>query len=274
VVEDDHAVVEREAQVRNAAVVRRRVRQALDVAHGVVAGVADRPAAEPRQPRQVRRAVAGDEILEHFQRVGVTRLDPRLVAVLHADLLAVGLDPPERPAAEEAVPADLLAADDALEEEPAAVAAEFRERGHRRQRVGDELAVDGDDGVRTSEGSKLVERRTVTHGGLAGDTVRDSPSFRDRVEWSRSHGQEFAMSTVTIDAVLSEKLAKAGQEVPLAGPDGRQVGYFLSPQTYESMKKALYDWAFARVTTDDLRRALADPRRHSMEEVLKLVEGD
>ena len=49
VVEDDHAVVEGEAEVGQAAVVGRRVRQAFDVAHGVVGGVADGAAAEARQ---------------------------------------------------------------------------------------------------------------------------------------------------------------------------------------------------------------------------------
>ena len=59
VVEDDHAVVEGEAQVGQLAVVERRVRQALDIANGVVAGVADRAAGEARQARQGRGAVGG-----------------------------------------------------------------------------------------------------------------------------------------------------------------------------------------------------------------------
>jgi hypothetical protein len=82
------------------------------------------------------------------------------------------------------------------------------------------------------------------------------------------------MSTVTIDAALFEKLTQARREVPLAGPDGRQAGYFVPPETFEQMRKAIYDQAFAAVTVEDLRRSLADPRRHTMEEVLKLVEGD
>ena len=52
VVEDDHAVVEGEAEIRQTAIVRRRVRQALDIADRVVAGIADGAAAEARQARQ------------------------------------------------------------------------------------------------------------------------------------------------------------------------------------------------------------------------------
>ena len=56
VVEHDHVVVERERQVGQVAVVVRRVRQVLDVADRVVAGVADRAADERRQLRQLGHA--------------------------------------------------------------------------------------------------------------------------------------------------------------------------------------------------------------------------
>jgi hypothetical protein len=82
------------------------------------------------------------------------------------------------------------------------------------------------------------------------------------------------MSTVTIDAALFEKLTQTLLEVPLAGPDGRIAGYYVPPGTYQAMRKAFYDRLFAQVTIEDLNRSLADPRRHSMEEVLRLVEGD
>ena len=36
----------------------------------------------------------------------------------------------------------------------------------------------------------------------------------------------------------------------------------------------MYDWAKSQVTTEELRRALANPKRYSMADVLKLVEGD
>ncbi len=64
VVEDDHAVVEGEAQVGQAAVVGRRIGQPFDVADGVVARVADRSAAEARQARQRGRAIGGQSFLQ------------------------------------------------------------------------------------------------------------------------------------------------------------------------------------------------------------------
>ena len=54
VVEDDHAVVEGEAEVGQAAVVGRRVRQPFHITHGVIGGVADGAAAEARQAGNVR----------------------------------------------------------------------------------------------------------------------------------------------------------------------------------------------------------------------------
>ena len=69
VVEDDHPVVEGEREVGQAAVVGRGVRQVLDVADRVVAGVADRPPREPGEARHRGRAIAFDELLELGERV-------------------------------------------------------------------------------------------------------------------------------------------------------------------------------------------------------------
>ena len=69
-VEDDHAVVEGERQVGQAAVVGRGVGQVLGVADRVVGRVADRAAGEPGQAGQVDRPVAVDQALEVAERVG------------------------------------------------------------------------------------------------------------------------------------------------------------------------------------------------------------
>lgn len=82
------------------------------------------------------------------------------------------------------------------------------------------------------------------------------------------------MSPVTIDAALFEKLTPILCELPLAGPDGRLAGYFVPSGTYDAMRKALYDQLLTEVTVEDCRRALANPIRHSMDEVMKLVEED
>src|SRR5688572_154963 len=73
-VEEDHAVVQSEAQVRELAVVGRRTFEPLDVTDGVVAGVANRSAAKARQAGQVRGAVLAQTLFEKAQRVGMLEL--------------------------------------------------------------------------------------------------------------------------------------------------------------------------------------------------------
>ena len=68
-VEQDHPVVEGEREVGQAAIVGRGVGQVLGVADGVVSGIADRAAGEPRQPRQGDGAIALDQLLEIEERV-------------------------------------------------------------------------------------------------------------------------------------------------------------------------------------------------------------
>jgi hypothetical protein len=82
------------------------------------------------------------------------------------------------------------------------------------------------------------------------------------------------MAPVTIDPELLAKLTSNGGRVPLADPDGNPVGYFLSPAVYETMRRAVLEHASQEVTLEDFRRSLADPRRHTMEEVFKLLEGE
>src|SRR5438477_616675 len=84
-----------------------------------------------RQPRQVRGAVRGEHLLEHPQRVGRRRLDPPPVPLPGAGAGAVRLERAERAGPEEAVAADPLAADDALEQERPVPLLDLAERGHR-----------------------------------------------------------------------------------------------------------------------------------------------
>ena len=69
-VEEDHAVVEGEREVGQAAVVGGTFGQVLGVADRVVGGEADRAAGEPGEARHVDRPVAIDEPLEVAERVG------------------------------------------------------------------------------------------------------------------------------------------------------------------------------------------------------------
>ena len=138
VVEDDHSVVQRETEVRQAAVVRRRGRQAFDVANGVVPGVADRPAGESRQAGDGRRSVSRDVLFQERQRVGVVeflRLPAFAFRRLDLDACPEGEEAQERPGADEAVASQTLAADDALEQEGPFVLLHLAERRHGRERV-------------------------------------------------------------------------------------------------------------------------------------------
>jgi len=82
------------------------------------------------------------------------------------------------------------------------------------------------------------------------------------------------MSKGTLDAATTAALSGTVADTELFSPDGRSVGYFVPPRVYESMRKAFYERAFSDISADDVRRSLANPKRHSMAEVLKLVEGE
>jgi hypothetical protein len=93
VVEDDHVIEQPERQVRQPAVVLRRVGKPFDVTDGVVAGVADGAADERRQFRQVNDPHRLHLLAQRLKRVGNLKLFrfPRLFGtrgVTAADLHA------------------------------------------------------------------------------------------------------------------------------------------------------------------------------------------
>jgi hypothetical protein len=63
-------------------------------------------------------------------------------------------------------------------------------------------------------------------------------------------------------------------EVPLADATGKPVGYFVSSERFAVLEALARERLTGEVTLAEFRRALADPRRHSMADVLKLVEGE
>src|SRR5262249_42861256 len=153
-----------ETQVRQVAVVRRRARQPLNVADRVVAGVADRAAGEARQAGHVRRTEGGQLLLQQEERVGGVQLLP--LATVAADLRAEGLEAEERPGAEEAVAAQPLAANNALEEERPVPLLDLAEGGDRRECVADELAVDRHETRAPGEVQELFQIGVVAHAGF------------------------------------------------------------------------------------------------------------
>ena len=80
------------------------------------------------------------------------------------------------------------------------------------------------------------------------------------------------MTPVSLDSELVQKLTANGGQVPLTDASGKAIGYFLTPERFEVMEKALYDQAFSEMSDEEAQRILANPKRHTMEEVLKLLE--
>ena len=81
------------------------------------------------------------------------------------------------------------------------------------------------------------------------------------------------MKPIQIDAELAKRLDEAGSEVPLVGPDGERKGLVVDQGQYEMFKKMAYELAKQRVTPEELQKSIANPKKHTMEEVMRMVEG-
>jgi hypothetical protein len=81
------------------------------------------------------------------------------------------------------------------------------------------------------------------------------------------------MTPVTIDAELVAKLTSNGGRVPLTGPDGKLVGYFVSADADEQPKGRPPGWMHREPTLEEFRQSLANSKRwYTTEDVLKLLE--
>lgn len=80
--------------------------------------------------------------------------------------------------------------------------------------------------------------------------------------------------TMPMPAELASLMSTSHEGVILTGPDGQPAARVVRPDEYRAMRKAFYDRAFVQVSAEDVRLALADRKRHTTEEVLKLVEGE
>lgn len=168
VIEDDHAVVERERQVRQTEVVGGGVRQPLDIPHGIVGDASDGAAREGGQFCQTRRAEGGHPTLEFRERI-VAR--ERLHAGRSGDphLPPAGLHPQEGVGGEKTVPADVLAADDALEEAPGGTVVQAGVGRERSEAVGEQPSVDRHEPARPCQIGEAGPVREVRHGRGVGD---------------------------------------------------------------------------------------------------------
>ena len=82
------------------------------------------------------------------------------------------------------------------------------------------------------------------------------------------------MSEITLDAATAATVAKALPATRVCDPSGHTLGYLVPADVYKRVEKALYDEAFGEMTDDEVQEVLADPRRHTTDEVLKLLEGN
>jgi len=82
------------------------------------------------------------------------------------------------------------------------------------------------------------------------------------------------MSEIILDAATVATLSKAFGTTRVCDPEGRTVGYLVSPEFYKQAQTTLYDEAFNEITEEDVNEVLADPRRHTTEDVFKLLKGN
>ncbi len=80
------------------------------------------------------------------------------------------------------------------------------------------------------------------------------------------------MSTIKLDPGTIEALTRLRGDATICDLDGRRVGYFVPPESYDLMRRTFLDQSLEPVSTEELRQSLANPVRHSMADVLKLVE--
>ena len=96
------------------------------------------------------------------------QLDGRAGRGLKDDAMTERLEAQERAGAEEAITAEAFAADDALEEKRPIALLNLAKGADGRERVADELAVDGHEAGLARQLDKFLEGRTITHCSLTG----------------------------------------------------------------------------------------------------------
>ena len=167
VVEGGHVAREREHGVGQARVVGGHVREPLDLAHDVVAEIADDSPVERRELRDGRRPVRTEQRFERVQGALVRRQTGRRRA-LELDLPAAHDHRQRRVTTEEGEPAPALSVLDRLEQEARRSRRvgpdQLHERRDRRLEVGQDLAPYGHDVVVARQLDELDPRGS--DGGL------------------------------------------------------------------------------------------------------------
>ena len=142
VIEGRHLAREAEHRVGKTLIVGWNRREALDLAHRVVAEPPDDATVERGKLGDHRRAVTLEERLERGQAAGIGRDAIGCGAVDELDPVAAHDERERRVAPEEREPAPTLGVLDRFEQEPFAVAHQLHERRERRLEIGEHLAPD------------------------------------------------------------------------------------------------------------------------------------
>ena len=168
VVEGRQLADDRHDGVRVAEVVRRRFPEPLDLAHDVVAEIADEASVKWRQLVERRRPEALEERFDTAENALVAGHGGRQRTLSHLDVATARHQCRRRRAPDEREAAPALAVLDRLEEKAGAVADHGPEGSDRGQGVGHELSPDGEHRVVTGELAECLELRPRPSGTARG----------------------------------------------------------------------------------------------------------
>lgn len=143
-IEDDHFVVECKRHVGEASIVGGSVGEVLDVANNVVAGIANGAASEGWQLGKMSRAKASEAATKFVEGLFAGEAFDLLATAVDGDVGAVGDDLQEGLGSDEAIAANFLATDHALEQ--AGVGADVQLLEHRNggEGIAEQPPVDRD----------------------------------------------------------------------------------------------------------------------------------
>ena len=85
------------------------------------------------------------------------------------------------------------------------------------------------------------------------------------------------MSRVIADSALKEAIAKNGQQLELCDESGQVIGYVLTPAEMRKVEKDrqslanMYSQADATFDAEQHSMTLADPRKYTTDEVIKML---
>jgi len=160
VIENDQLVVESEHQVRQLAIVLRRVRELFGfvISNRVVARIADETAGERRQISVAKILSFRQQMRQIRQRIARSKLSRRFAGFPDDRIRAGRFVDETRRSSDEAISRDPFTAHDTLQQKRPIVPAEHLERCHRRQMVRQQLAIHRND--------RVILRKLGERGGI------------------------------------------------------------------------------------------------------------